>query len=159
MLIMVRPGADGEFAIGWPAAAMLASSFLFALTITGMKVMTRDHSPMVLLVWSATLGLVFALPGALFVWRWPEPFDLFLLSVMGVVGTLTQGFYIKGMSIGDAGAMAPIDYIRLVFAAGAGFLLFNELPTIWTLMGAAVVVVSTLFITWREQQIARQARL
>ncbi len=159
VLIMVRPGADGEFAIGWPAAAMLASSFLFALTITGMKVMTRDHSPMVLLVWSATLGLVFALPGALFVWRWPEPFDLFLLSVMGVVGTLTQGFYIKGMSIGDAGAMAPIDYIRLVFAAGAGFLLFNELPTIWTLMGAAVVVVSTLFITWREQQIARQARL
>ena len=159
VLIMVRPGADGEFAIGWPAAAMLASSFLFALTITGMKVMTRDHSPMVLLVWSATLGLVFSLPGALFVWRWPEPFDLFLLSVMGVVGTLTQGFYIKGMSIGDAGAMAPIDYIRLVFAAGAGFLLFNELPTIWTLMGAAVVVVSTLFITWREQQIARQARL
>ena len=159
VLIMVRPGAGGDFAIGWPAAAMLASSFLFALTITGMKVMTRDHSPMVLLVWSATLGLVFALPGALFVWRWPEPFDLFLLCVMGVVGTLTQGFYIKGMSIGDAGAMAPIDYIRLVFAAAAGFALFNELPTVWTLIGAGVVVASTLFITWREQHMSRQARV
>lgn len=159
VLIMVRPGAGGEFAIGWPAAAMLASSFLFALTITGMKVMTRDHSPMVLLVWSATLGLVFALPGALFVWRWPEPFDLFLLCVMGVVGTLTQGFYIKGMSIGDAGAMAPIDYIRLVFAALAGFALFNELPTVWTLIGAGVVVASTLFITWREQHLSGQARV
>src|SRR5690606_21994267 len=46
VLIMLLPGMNGQFAIGWPALAMLASSFLFALTITGMKVMTRDHSPM-----------------------------------------------------------------------------------------------------------------
>ncbi len=158
VLLMIRPGAGGDFAVGWPAAAMLASSFLFALTITGMKVMTRDHSPMVLLVWAATLGLVFSLPGAFFVWRWPEPIDLLLLCLMGVIGTATQGFYIKGMSIGDAGAMAPIDYIRLVFTAAAGFLLFDEIPTVWTLAGAGVVVVSTLFITWREQQISRRGK-
>ncbi len=150
VLIMVRPGAGGEFAIGWPAAAMLASSFLFALTITGMKVMTRDHAPMVLLVWSATLGLVLAVPGAFLTWRWPEPVDLALLAAMGVLGTITQGCYIKGMSIGDAGAMAPIDYIRLVFTVIVGFALFQEVPGIWTIVGAAVVVVSTLFITWRE---------
>ena len=75
---MLLPGMNGQFAIGWPALAMLASSFLFALTITGMKVMTRDHSPMVLLVWSAALGLVMGIPGAFFTWRWPEPFDLLL---------------------------------------------------------------------------------
>jgi drug/metabolite transporter (DMT)-like permease len=55
--------------------------------------------------------------------------------------------------------MAPIDYIRLVFTAAAGYVLFNEVPTIWTLIGAAVVVVSTLFITWREQQLSRRAAL
>ncbi|MFN3521498.1 MAG: DMT family transporter [Phenylobacterium sp.] len=158
VLLMIRPGAGGSFAIGVPALAMLASSLLFALTVTGMKVMTRDHSPMVLLVWSATLGLVFALPPALFVWRWPAPMDLFLLCLMGVMGTLTQGCYIKGMSIGDAGAMAPIDYIRLVFATAAGLLLFHEIPSAWTLAGAGVVVASTLFITWREQHLARRAK-
>lgn len=158
VLLMIRPGSSGAFAIGIPALAMLASSFLFALTVTGMKVMTRDHSPMVLLVWSATLGLIFALPPALFVWRWPEPIDLLLLCLMGVMGTITQGCYIKGMSIGDAGAMAPIDYIRLVFTTAAGFFLFSETPTVWTMAGASVVVVSTLFITWREQQIARRSR-
>ncbi len=158
VLVMIRPGAGGEFAVGLPALAMLAASFLFALTITGMKVMTRDHSPMVLLVWSATLGLVFALPGALFVWRWPAPMDLALLSAMGVVGTITQGCYIKGMSIGDAAAMAPIDYIRLVFAAVIGFALFNDVPGVWTLVGAAIVVASTLFITWREHRQAQAAK-
>lgn len=158
VLIMVRPGSGGSFAVGLPALAMLASSFLFAMTITGMKIMTRDHSPTVLLVWSATLGLVFGLPGALFVWRWPELPDLALLGLMGVMGTVTQACYIKGMSIGDAAAMAPIDYIRLVFTALAGFALFHEVPTIWTLAGASVVVASTLLITFREQQLSRAAK-
>ena len=157
VLIMLLPGMNGQFAIGWPALAMLASSFLFALTITGMKVMTRDHSPMVLLVWSAALGLVMGIPGAFFTWRWPEPFDLLLLILMGVLGTVTQGCYIKGMSIGDAAAMAPIDYIRLVFTVIVGLTLFNEIPSVWTVAGAGIVVVSTLFITWREMQASKAA--
>ena len=157
VLIMLLPGMNGQFAIGWPALAMLASSFLFALTITGMKVMTRDHSPMVLLVWSAALGLVMGIPGAFFTWRWPEPFDLLLLVLMGVLGTVTQGCYIKGMSIGDAAAMAPIDYIRLVFTVIVGLTLFNEIPSVWTVAGAGIVVVSTLFITWREMQASKAA--
>lgn len=158
VLIMLRPGAGGEFAIGVPALAMLGASFLFALTITGMKVMTRDHSPTVLLVWSATLGLVLAIPGALFTWRWPEPADLGLLAAMGVLGTITQGCYIKGMQIGDAGAMAPIDYIRLVFTVIVGFALFQEVPSLWTVAGAGVVVASTLFITWREHRLNKAAK-
>ena len=157
VLLMIRPGAGGHFAVGAPALAMLASSFLFAFTVTGMKVLTRDHSPMVLLVWSAVLGLVLAIPGALFVWRWPAPRDLLLLCLMGVIATANQATYIKGMQLGDAAAMAPIDYTRLVFTAAVGFLLFKEIPSPWTLAGAGVVVVSTLFITWREHAAARRA--
>ena len=156
VLVMVRPGANGQFAIGLPAIAMLGSSFLFALTVTGMKVMTRDHAPMVLLVWAATLGLLFSLPGAFLAWRWPAPLDLVLLAIMGVFGTGTQWCYIKGMQIGDAAAMAPIDYSRLVFTVIAGLVLFHEVPSPWTLAGAGIVVASTLFITWREQQVARR---
>ena len=159
VLIMLRPGANGSFAIGWPALAMLASAFLFAFTVTGMKVLTRDHSPMVLLVWSAVLGVVFAIPGALFVWRWPTWPDLLLLCLMGVIATANQACYIKGMQLGDAAAMAPIDYTRLVFSAAAGFFLFHEVPGRWTIAGAAVVVLATLFITWREQQLARSQKL
>jgi drug/metabolite transporter (DMT)-like permease len=158
VLLMIRPGANGQFAIGLPALAMLASSFLFALTVTGMKVMTRDHAPMVLLVWAATLGLLFSIPGAVLAWRWPAPLDLLLLALMGVFGTGTQWCYIKGMQIGDAAAMAPIDYSRLVFTVIAGLALFHEVPSPWTLAGAAVVVASTLFITWREHlQVVRGA--
>ena len=158
VLLMVRPGAGGQFALGLPALAMLGASFLFALTITGMKVLTRDHSPTVLLVWAVTLGLIFAIPGGVLAWKLPTPGDFALLCLMGVLGTITQACYIKGMQIGDAAAMAPIDYTRLVFATAAGVLLFHEIPTVWTLAGAAIVVVSTLFITWREQRVVKVAR-
>jgi drug/metabolite transporter (DMT)-like permease len=121
-----------------------------------MKVMTRDHSPFTLLVYAAGLGLVFSIPPALFVWRWPSLPDLGLLALMGVIGTLTQGCYIKGMEAGEAAVMAPIDYTRLVFAVIAGLVLFHETPSPAVLIGAAVVVVSTLFIGWREHQLSRR---
>ncbi|WP_367271332.1 DMT family transporter [Phenylobacterium sp.] len=159
VLVMIRPGAGGEFAIGLPALAMLASALLFAFTVTGMKVLTRDHSTTVILVWSAVLGFVLSIPGAILTWRVPEPTDLLLLCLMGMIATVNQACYIKGMSLGDAGAMAPIDYTRLVFTAAIGFFLFAEIPGVWTIAGAAIVVASTLFITIREQQIARSARL
>lgn len=159
VLVMIRPGAGGQFAVGLPALAMLGSAFLFAFTVTGMKVLTRDHSTTVILVWSAVLGFVLSIPGAVITWRVPELKDFVLLCLMGAIATANQACYIKGMSLGDAGAMAPIDYTRLVFTAAIGFAVFHEIPGVWTLTGAGIVVASTLFITLREQQIARSAKL
>ena len=160
VLIMLRPGSGGGVSwLGWPQAASLVSALLFALTITGMKVMTRDHSPFTLLTYAAVLGLVFSIPPALFVWRWPSLPDLGLLAAMGVIGTFTQGAYIKGMQLGEAAVMAPIDYTRLVFAVLAGLLLFHEVPKTATLIGAGIVVASTLFISMREYQLSKRAAL
>ncbi|MBI1186719.1 MAG: EamA family transporter [Alphaproteobacteria bacterium] len=151
VLIMLKPGGEGAFT--WPARAALASAFLFALTITGMKIMTRDHSTTTLIVYAAVLGLALAIPPALFVWRWPSLPDLGLLCAMGVLGLLTQTCYIKGMAIGDAAAMAPIDYTRLIFALVVGLALFQEVPDLVTMTGALVVIASTLYITWREARL------
>jgi len=153
-LLMLQPAsADGGAYLSLPALAALASAFLFALTITGMKFMTRDHTTMALMAWSVTLGLVLAIPPALFVWRWPNFVDLLLLSAMGVLGTVTQWCYIKGMSEGDAMVMAPVDYTRLIFAIGFGYLFFSEIPNSLTLVGAGIVIGSTLYITIRESRL------
>jgi drug/metabolite transporter (DMT)-like permease len=150
-LLMLQPALANDSP--WPAAAALTSALLFSLTIAGMKVVTRDHGVMTLTVWSAFLGLVLATPLALLEWRWPTPGDLGLLAAMGVLGLINQYCYIKGMAIGDAAAMAPIDYSRLIFAVIIGFLFFHELPNLVTMLGAAVVIGSTLFITLREARL------
>ena len=136
----------------------MTSAFLFALTVTGMKVMTRDHSAFVILVYAAVLGFVFSLPTAILSWRWPHPLDLMLLAIMGALGVATQACYIKGMQIGDAAAMAPVDYTRLVFAVVLGLVLFHEIPRGRVILGAAIVVGSTLYITLREHQLTRRAQ-
>jgi drug/metabolite transporter (DMT)-like permease len=87
------------------------------------------------------------------VWRWPTLPDLALLGVMGVLGVITQASYIQGMSEGDAATMAPIDYTRLVFAVILGYALFGDIPNAMTMLGAGIVIASTLYITLRESQL------
>jgi drug/metabolite transporter (DMT)-like permease len=152
-LFMLQPAAQGN--LGLPSAAALGSALLFAFTVTGMKVMTRDHTIMSLMAWSAALGFLLAIPPALFVWRWPTGADLALLAGMGVLGTITQACYIKGMSIGDAAVMAPIDYTRLVFAVALDYLLFEDVPNTMTMIGAGIVIASTIYITLREARLGR----
>jgi len=152
-LLMLQPsGAEGAY-LSLPAMAALGSAFLLAATVTGMKFMTRDHTTMTLMSWSAVLGLALSLPPALFVWRWPTLVDLLLLATMGVLGTITQACYIKGMAEGDAMVMAPIDYTRLVFAIVIGYLLFRDVPNTLTLAGAGIIIASTLYITIRESRL------
>jgi drug/metabolite transporter (DMT)-like permease len=154
VLLMLQPAVANS--IGLPALAALASAALFAMTITGMKVMSRDHPVLVLTSWGTVLGFVLAVPMAVLEWRWPALPDLALLCGMGVCGLINQVCYIKGMSIGDAAAMAPIDYTRLVFAVIVGFALFQEVPNLVTMTGAAIVIGSTLFITLREARLKSQ---
>lgn len=149
VLLMLQPDAEG-LTLSWPAAAALASAALFATTVTGVKVLTRDHGALTLMAWAAVLGFLLSMPFAIIDWRWPSLIDLGLLALMGILGLVTQAFYIKGMSMGDAAAMAPIDYMRLIFSILIGLALFNEVPNLITMIGALIVIASTLFITLRE---------
>lgn len=150
-LLMLQPAAQGE--MGLPAIAALVASLLIALTVTGMKVMTRDHTTTTLMAWSAVLGFVLAIPLALLNWRWPTGIDLALLAAMGVLGLITQWCYMKGMAEGDAAVMAPIDYTRLIFACLFGYAIFGDIPNTLTMCGAAIIIAATLYITWRESQL------
>lgn len=150
-LLMLQPAAQSN--LGLPAIAALASALLLAITVAGVKFLTRDHSTTTLMAWAAVLGFVLSLLPALHDWRWPAPVDLALLAAMGVIGLISQGCYIKGMSEGDAAVMAPVDYTRLVFALVLGYLWFSEVPDWLTMAGAGVVIASTLYITIRESRL------
>ena len=115
VLLMLRSlSLQGHAAFGLPQLAALASAFLFAFTIAGMKVVTRDHKALVVLSWSAVIGLVVAIPPALLDWRWPNPRDLGLLAVMGAFAVVTQATYTRGVQLADAAAIAPIEALATV---------------------------------------------
>ena len=91
-------------------------------------------------------------PGVSRVGVFVDPADELLAAVLAKVPLDLLQFH---------GSETPerVEQIKRRFGRPAvGFALFHEVPTLWTLVGAAVVVASTLFITWRETQVARQAR-
>ena len=55
-------------------------------------------------------------------------------------------------------AVAPFEYLRLPFAVFVGWLIWGEMPVIWTYVGAAIVIASALYIAHREAQLARERR-
>jgi drug/metabolite transporter (DMT)-like permease len=155
VLVMMRPDMGG---IGVPHLAALGGALMLACANMSAKALTGDHEMLSLLVWSALLGVVAALPPAIADWRWPSPGDLALLGLMGAAGVAVQYCYIAGLRIGDTAAVVPVDYSRLVMAMAVGLLLFGEVPDRVTMTGAAIVVAATLFIIWREQWVSGRSK-
>jgi drug/metabolite transporter (DMT)-like permease len=149
VVIIMRPWGAGVD-IGWQHLAALFSALCLAGTITGVKSLTRNLSAGAILVWSSIIGELLALPFALADWRWPSMGDLIPLFLIGLLSAANQVLFIKGMEVGEAAVLAPIDYARLVLSVIAGLLVFSEWPDVFTWVGSGVIVVSTLYITIRE---------
>src|SRR3546814_7904194 len=110
-----------------------------------------------MLFYFGVFSTVASLPPALFVWQSPTMTEYALLIGVGVLGALSQSFWIRAYRAGEASVVAPFDYLRLLFAAAAGFVVFAELVGMWELAGAAIIVVSTVYIARREAGMRKQA--
>lgn len=147
VLLMTRPG---EASLSLAMLAALLAAFLFGLAIVTVKDLTRDHNTLSLVLWTNAFTTLAGLPFALGAWVTPSPFDFLLLLGLGVAGVAAQSCYVRALSTGDASLLGLVDYVRLPLAVLMGLLLFREVPDHMTLIGAAVVVGSTLYISWRE---------
>ena len=85
-------------------------------------------------------------------WSWPSPTQFALLLALGLVGIMAHSCFIRAYAIGEATSLAPLDYSRIIFAAAAGFLIFGNVPTWHTYLGAAIIAGSSLYIAYREAQ-------
>ena len=153
VLVMMRPG--GEIA---PATFVaLGGAFIVACVTIAIKQLARTERPETMLFYSGTVASAVALIPALFVWRMPGWGELAVLMAMGGFGAGGQYCMIRGFTIGETTALIPFDYTRLLFAGLIGYLVFFEVPDIWTLTGAAIIVASTLYIALREARLGRRS--
>jgi drug/metabolite transporter (DMT)-like permease len=152
VLMMVRPGA-GTF----NAASLfaLADSMSIAFLVTLVKRLPPGETPLGMMFYFGVFSTIAALPPALFVWQWPTALEWVLLVMIGVLGALSQSFWIRAYRAGEASLVAPFDYLRLLFAGIAGYLAFAETIDLWTVAGAAIIVASTVYIARREARIRR----
>lgn len=144
VVITMQPGGEAGFN---PWIFMSLGSAMFAAGVSiSIKNLTRTEAPITILVWAYALMALLAAGPAIYFWRMPSLHELGLVLMIGVFTALGQTCTVMGLRAGDATAVTPFDYTRLLYATGIGFFLFGEVPTIATLVGGAVIIGSTLYI-------------
>lgn len=154
VVIMLRPGGD----IAPATFVALLGALLVASVTIMIKKLTTTERPETLLFYFGIISSTVALIPALLVWRAPHLWELALMMTIGACGASGQYCMIRGFKIGEATALIPFDYTRLVFAGVIGYVVFFEVPDLWTITGAAIIVASTLYIALREARLGRKER-
>ena len=100
-----------------------------------------------------TIVSLFTLP---FGWVMPNLKNLFLLSLIGVFGGVANLWLSQSYKFSEVSLVTPLKYLGLVFAIVFGFLIWEEVPTIKTIMGAVLVIISSIIIFRREIALKKQ---
>ena len=83
-------------------------------------------------------------------WILPTLKDLFLLSLLGILGGLANLWLTQSYKFSDVSLVTPLKYLALVFAIIFGYLIWDEIPTLRTLIGSLLVIISSVIIFRRE---------
>jgi drug/metabolite transporter (DMT)-like permease len=148
--IVVWPHLGGGGRAGAWSLVMLASAPLFAASFLINKALTRHDSAPVIVAWQNLTVTLFALPMALPFWVAPTAWQWAAFLACGVLGNAAHLCMTRAFGLADISAMQPVRYLDLVWSAMIGAIFFADLPTGWTLSGAAVVIAANVWIARRE---------
>ncbi len=100
-----------------------------------------------------TIASFFTIP---FGWIMPDIKDLILLSFIGIFGGVANLWLSQSYKFSEVSLVTPLKYLALVFAIIFGYLIWNEVPSIKTLLGALLVIISSIIIFRREVALKKQ---
>lgn len=150
VLIAIRPGG----AAFQPVSLLpIATAFVYALLMLSARWVDSRESVWTLLLYLTGTGAL--LSGLLvpFFWTAIRPEDVWLFVAIAVFGTAGMTMMTQAFRLAPATLVAPFDYTALLWATALGWLVWNEIPDSATLIGAAVIVASGVFIILRKRQI------
>jgi len=154
MLIIIRPGIEN---VGVGALLILASTVFWAFIVIAVKVLSRYDSSVVIVFYSAFYAFVFSIVPAMMYWTTPTWTQVGVGFLIGLFASVALILNAEALKAADASVVMPVDFTRLIWAAGIGFLVFAEFPDLWTWVGGMVIFASTLYISYRESRMRKAA--
>ena len=148
VLVIIRPGT-GAF----HAAALfpIVSAFAWAVTLVMTRVMSGREHAVTTMTYSSIAGVAVISALVPFVWVAPTWHDILLGLLVGVASTTGQWIVVLAFRYADASVLAPFSYIQLLWVSIFGFVVFGEVPDVWTVTGAVFIVSSGLYTAHRER--------
>lgn len=150
VLVVVGPKLTGEG--GWYSLVMLASAPMFAASFLITKTLTRIERSEVIVLWQSIAIALFSLPMGILHW---QPISGWLwagFALSGVLGSYGHYCMARGFHIADISATQTLRFLDLVWAALLGWMVFGNVPTHTTLVGALVIFGATFWIAKREHR-------
>ena len=89
-------------------------------------------------------------------WIMPNMIDLFLLSMIGILGGLANLWLSQSYKLSEVSLVSPLKYLALIFAIIFGYIIWDEIPTSKTLIGALLVIFSSFIIFKREMTLKKR---
>jgi drug/metabolite transporter (DMT)-like permease len=152
VLIVLRPGAE---AFSPYAGLVLLSALASAAVVLVVKQMTRSDSTTTIVLYQSLFLTILSLPPALLFWQTPSLESLTLVALIGALGTITWLCFTRAFALADASAVMPLEFLKLPFTAFLAYLLFAQVPSIWTWLGGGLIFASTIYVSHREARVAR----
>jgi drug/metabolite transporter (DMT)-like permease len=150
VLVVVAPKLTGQG--GWYSLVMLASSPVFAASFLMTKTLTRYEKPGVIVLWQSITVTLLSLPLGMLHWTLPTLWQWLGFVVAGVLGSLGHYCLTRGFRTADISATQSLRFLDLIWASLMGWLVFSDVPSNSTLLGALIILMSTIWIARREHR-------
>jgi len=147
VIIIAEPGFKGmNYLYFLPLIFCIGMAFV---TITIRKLSTTEPIWLISIFFTITISIA-GLATIPMGWIMPSFQDFILLALIGVTGGSANLFLTQSYKLSEVSLVAPLKYLALIFAIIFGYLIWNEIPTVKTLIGASLVVFASLIIFRRE---------
>jgi drug/metabolite transporter (DMT)-like permease len=148
VLLVVHPGMpldSGADPVGVVIA--LASATFSSIAYVTVRQLAKTEHPLVIVFYFPLVATPLAIPWAAADFVWPSALDWLLLVGIGVTTQFGQVFLTKGLMIERAGRATSVGYIQICFAVIWQLVIFEQLPGLGTVLGAALIIAGTLAVS------------
>tara|TARA_A100001011_G_scaffold197074_1_gene205353 strand:+ start:1898 stop:2716 length:819 start_codon:yes stop_codon:yes gene_type:complete len=154
MLLIVQPAFTD---LNYYYITPIVFCIFFACVAISVRSLSKTEANYTIAFYFTLLCTLIGLSTILFSdWVMPTPIDLFLFCILGLCGSVANLLLTQSYRLAEASLVTPIKYLSLVFAIVFGFFIWSEVPKILTLLGAALVITSSLIIFVRENKLKKQ---
>ncbi|HEY1151955.1 MAG TPA: DMT family transporter [Pseudoduganella sp.] len=148
VLVVLRP--DGSSFISLAGLAVLGSAVCYAVSAIASRILARTDAPEHIMFWVLAMMGIGVAPLAWQQWVPVQMDDWLPLLFLAVSGFLGQLALTRAFSIGKASIVAPFEYTALAWGVGIDWALWQTLPDMYTLLGAAIIIGSGIYLVRRE---------
>lgn len=152
--IIIRPGSE---LFSMTSLIPMGAAACFATYVIATRILGHGESPWTSFLYTALIGTIAASLVAPFFWTQPTAINWVLMILMGGIAGIGHYCLIKAFSLADASFLAPFSYLNVFFNTIWGFLFFYEIPSIYTVVGASIIISAGVYVWYRENKAEKHA--